>query len=155
MLSGNGKLNLSGGGDKKSEVLMGLVLGAIIVAALGFTIYFAVGGGSSSAPQDVHFQCMKAGCGHEFKLTNEELQQRLADSGEASPEGELKLDCPSCGAKKSCLVMTQCPECKKYYISIYQKNPRLAENPSPDIKDTCPHCGTDRIQWYREHRKKK
>lgn len=61
-------------------------------------------------------------------------------------------------------MMTKCPACEKWFVPEYlktalenRKNKNKGEMmPLPmDGNLICPHCKTDIIQWYRDHRKKR
>ena len=157
LLNGKAKrLNLGGGGGgggKGMEYLLAGTLAVIIVGSLGFTIWKFFGGKTgSNTPTEMHFQCLK--CKAEFELKPEEIPQP-SEQAMYGPES-MFIDCPKCGAKQSCLPMVQCPnpDCKKWYLpeatKFYAMNPAAA--PTEELKDVCPFCNTDRIQWYREHR---
>lgn len=67
------------------------------------------------------------------------------------------IDCPRCaeqGKKNVALPMTICRNCGWYYLSdqrrfLHRNRNALGEATPP--ADVCPHCGTDRIQWIRNH----
>ena len=75
--------------------------------------------------------------------------------------GISNVDCPLCGAKKSGRMMIRCPnpDCGKYYVSPRMEYDRkmmrgeVKRGEAPP-KDICPHCDTDRMKWYREHRRR-
>ena len=148
------------GGRGMEYLLMGS-LAVIIVGSLVLTIYYGMGSGSASRTNvKPMYKCMIEDCGHEFELTQQDAQ-RPKDMMMMGPGMmSFKADCPKCQNKECCVRMAKCPSCEKYYVS-----PRLdfddrmmrgeieqGEEPPPDI---CPHCQTDRIQWYRDNRKKK
>ena len=103
------------------------------------------------------YKCLK--CGYEFEVDpkNSPAMKMLDTPGKGTP----RIDCPKCGAKESCLPMVRCPDpkCGKYFVS-----PRLDYNdramrgqvgPNEEApKEICPYCQTDRLQWWKEHRKK-
>lgn len=57
--------------------------------------------------------------------------------------------------KRTGVPMTLCPKCKKWFVPDYYKNQKKGEMQPQDVKLICPHCKTDLIQWYRDHRKKR
>jgi len=156
------RLNLGRGGGKgfNMEYLFAGALAAIIVGSLALTIYFTFGGHRGArGPREIHFKCIK--CGYEFTKKPEEL--RAMSPGEPSMDmmfvpgmEPMALDCPKCGAKKSAFMAVKCPnpDCGAYYISPYMLNPE-AMTEGKELRDVCPKCGTDRVQWYLEHRKKR
>lgn len=104
-------------------------------------------------PMNLTFQCEK--CAHQFSVPLEEM----SDDPDAMAELEFSVrDCPSCGAKKSCWLTIQCPTCKKHYISqsvkVRLQAMRQGRTGPEGIQDVCPHCGTNLLEWYYEHRKR-
>ena len=73
------------------------------------------------------------------------------------------LDCPKCKARESCLPMTICIECKKFYVSGPTKWRAEFQKANPDQpfpipsgrppKNVCPHCRTDQREWRRRNRR--
>lgn len=65
--------------------------------------------------------------------------------------------------ERTAVMMTHCPNCQKWFVPEYQKNalerkgtsPAMMPPPDMDANLICPHCNTDIVQWYRDHRKKK
>ena len=172
-------LGKGGTGSPNMEYLMVGVLGLIIVLSLGFTLYgvfFGDSSGPAGGPEgEMHFQC--TACGHEFTKSGQEMEKIMPTA--LMPEmGLLQVDCPKCGKKESCLMQTKCPNCGKYYLSdMMVANAKAFEDakaaakasgqdPSTVMpvfptaegqqpKDVCPHCGTDRVQWYINYYKKR
>ena len=143
-----------GGGDKKNEYLMIGVLGLIIALALTFTIGRFVGCGKGGAAGDRKAMWQCTVCGHQFEQEIDPME-----TPEMMDMGVPAIDCPVCaeqGKKSPALSMTQCPNCEKYYLSDRTKfmyeNPLFVGDERPPA-DICPHCGTDRGKWIREHRK--
>ena len=103
----------------------------------------------------MRFQCTE--CQHEWAPALEDMAERelliMRETG-------THLKCPECGEQAG-LPMTQCPQCEKWYISptmlfiaeqgLSDESPGARAEPP---KDVCPHCGTDRIEWYLEQRRK-
>lgn len=140
-------------GNRMEYVLAG-VLGIVIIGAIVFTVktYFLGGSDKFKGPSVLHYQCEK--CKHEF-------EKKPGDLPVARHPGEeidnMKLDCPSCGAKKSCWREIQCPKCQRWYVSQNERNTyelgrrgRGSPDPVPDI---CPYpdCKTNYQEWYRTH----
>jgi DNA-directed RNA polymerase subunit RPC12/RpoP len=146
------RLEFGGGGRMDYLFAGGLIL--LIVLALGLTIWHTFKGSSPTTEQDpdMHFKC--GACGGEFTIPREQYY-----SAEREQEDEAgRIDCKLCGARESAYPMTKCPNCGKYYLSERQKAiiDSMADRGQPprnigQIPDKCPHCGTDRIQWLREH----
>ncbi|MBN2243036.1 MAG: hypothetical protein JW793_10130 [Acidobacteria bacterium] len=58
--------------------------------------------------------------------------------------------------KRTAVPMTRCPNCEKYFVPEYLLKMDKGEKVEPKATDLiCPHCKTDVIQWYRDHRKKR
>ena len=151
-------LGLSGStGDRKMEFLMIGVLGLIIVGALVITAVSVFGGDKRQAGGDAETRYHCEACGHEWARSMDELDPEEA----TMREGACKLKCPNCGEQEG-LPMTQCPKCDKWYVSpqirsmaeyrMSPDGPRPGAEPAPDV---CPHCGTNRTQWFHEQRRKK
>lgn len=99
----------------------------------------------------------------------EDIDGKMADRGKLRDRKDIDGDLPSplimspFTKKRTAVMMTQCPNCKKYFVPEYLKT--MLENrknkksemmpPSMDIKLICPYCKTDILQWYRDHRKKR
>ncbi|MGC9455119.1 MAG: hypothetical protein ACP5HU_09680, partial [Phycisphaerae bacterium] len=101
---------------------------------------------SSAAAGTPHFQCME--CEHVFEVEN---IPREAIRNAPDPS-MVMLDCPSCGSQGTAVQMVRCPKCGEYYLG--QKNEFYYENgyPAPeDVRDVCPHCGTDRLKYMQEN----
>ncbi|MFP3937903.1 MAG: hypothetical protein ACLFVW_06140, partial [Phycisphaerae bacterium] len=118
--------------------------------ALGLTLWSTVfkrpgGSVSSDNPQ---FKCTE--CEHEFEVESIPADQRR-DAGDPSM---VLLDCPSCGEESTAMRMIECPDCGEYYISQRTKYFIEHGRPAPsDVRDVCPHCGTDRLEYMRSKRK--
>ncbi|MFW6132354.1 MAG: hypothetical protein ACOC8F_00550 [Planctomycetota bacterium] len=147
-----------GGGDRKQEFLMIGVLGLIIVGALAIAIGSMFGGrGGGQTVDEYRFQCQA--CGHEWSVTPAELEQMEAPPEEMMMMGPDQLmECPECHEHAG-MPMRQCLNCEKWYVSPQTKfwirayGPSGGEGlPEEEPKDICPHCGTDQVEWRREHR---
>ena len=176
-------LGKGGSGSPKMEYVMVAVLGLIILVSLGLTlhsVFFGESGGPGAAPDgELHFQCTVPTCNHEFVKSGKDMEQLMPQA--LMPEmGLLQLDCPKCGAKSTCLMMNKCPnpKCHKYYLSAPTvanakamaearaaaaaagKDPKMAVPTFPpgseqQPQDICPHCTTNRVEWYINYYKKK
>ena len=98
-------------------------------------------------------------CNQEFELKPDAMPPEMEYGG--GPEMEnWKPDCPTCNDKKQVVPMVKCPQCKKYYVSPRQEYDEKMSR-GQDMtgveppKDICPHCKTDRMQWYRNRRTRK
>lgn len=66
--------------------------------------------------------------------------------------------------KRTAVPMTQCPACKRWFVPNHLKDAlERRRNGQPPLLGpsgrneplVCPHCNTDLIQWYRDHRTKR
>ena len=139
-----------GGGVLKIDYLFAGALAVIIVGSLFLTIYFGFLGGEVSSKEydpNAHFKC--DACGEEFTRNINEVP--AAGPGSYGPP---PVDCPACGGQGTAWLMIKCPNCDKYYVpESYRRALDILRGAK--VKDICPHCGTDKVQWYKEHRKKR
>jgi len=152
------RLNLSGRG---TEYL--LIGGLIIIIGGALALTFFGGDKDGSGSYKPLWQCQK--CKHEFEPPP--LKRSPITRGPGFIDDDMRmvfLDCPKCGAKESCLPMTRCLECKKFYVSdptrqraeMQRQNPEMTMMPrGRRIKNVCPYCKTDQNVWRRKNRRKK
>ena len=94
---------------------------------------------------------------HEFSF-HREMNKLLNDANIHLRGVALRLyatDTAAQGAEQSAVLMTQCPNCKEYYVSPMAADPEAFMRGGEMPRDVCPHCGTDRMEWYKENLKKK
>jgi glutaredoxin len=109
----------------------------------------------------MQFQCTDPNCGKEHSRTASEIQD--GDPGAMMIEIDVaRMDCPHCKTAKSCLFMTKCPKCSTYYLaaSTLQMAESMARGrgglnttptePVEPVRDLCPKCGTDRMEFFRK-----
>ncbi|NLW87078.1 MAG: hypothetical protein GXY38_09420 [Planctomycetes bacterium] len=142
-------------GGNKTEYILAALLGLVIIGALALTINTYMGGNKPKA-QEIIFEC--ASCKHQFEVKPEELYSE--DSAYGPMMDMPVLDCPSCGTKKSCWQTSKCPACGGRFISQsmmvqmqYESRGQMA--PQEMMRDVCPHCGQDIIEWYKQNRKRR
>jgi len=155
------RFDIGGGGGRLPEILFAVALGAIIVGGAWLSYMHGCRGskGTPVKPGDMllHFKCEK--CGHEFT-------KKPSDRPEPTPEmfgpSFSVTDCPKCGGEKCAYLMIKCPNCGKYYVSESHKamvkaleSPDFRKAHTPAVRDVCPYCKVDRIDFYREKQKKK
>ena len=137
-------------GRISSEHLFAGAIGVVIVAALALTIAFTFGGGRKELDPDAglwHYKCEQ--CGEEFTKPPTPVSRERMIGGDMKMDPvsiDPRVDCPKCNAKQAALKMTQCPNCKKWYV-----DPRIND---PSAKRVCPHCNMSFNQWMAEQRKK-
>lgn len=133
------------------EHLFGAALAVVIVAAVGLTLYTTLGGGPGGARASgkPHYQCLE--CEYVFRVEVDDIPPEKLRK--ATDPSMVLLDCPDCGAESSALEMTKCPKCGEHYVA--QRTRYMVEHgvPAPgDVRDVCPHCGTDRKDYMRQDR---
>ena len=130
-------LNFGGeGGGRTKEILVGGGLAVIVIVALVLVIH-SVFQPPKPKEETHHMKCIE--CGHEFQVENTELPDDAYDM----ETFEIRMDCPECGAKGSCVTMMQCPKCQKWFVKPEEGTLK------------CPHCGIDVSRYVRQQYKKK
>lgn len=139
----------------KGDYIFAGALAFLIVLALGYSIYASFFASPTdevpTAPDDkMHFICRE--CNHEIAIEPTEvrdMRRRMENE-----EDMIMLDCPKCSRKQSMLRATWCPSCKKYYLSPRTRGMaeiRSEEDLADLPADVCTHCGTNRVEWMKEH----
>jgi hypothetical protein len=135
------------GAESKGDMLFAGGLIAIIVLALGLSIYTMFGdsgpGGDSDWDGKYHMQCINPNCKHTFELEDDDDElMAMMEQGTAHPGPEgLVSRCPEC-RKMSGVEMIQCPECEEYYVSETSRRYLLTNEYNPELgTGACPHCG--------------
>lgn len=150
-------------GEQMQYILAGSLI-LIIIVSLLTVIMNLTGGGRKQEISELHFWCYQTG--KEFVLKPEELYKNEPTGPEGGPPmsmgpmGMMFAISPYTNERTG-IPMTQCPNCKKWfvpnYLLQYAQNPQEqflpGAGPMEDL--ICPHCNTNIIQWYREHRKKR
>jgi rubredoxin len=124
-------------GAIKADYLFGGALGVIVIVAMVLAIFYSLK--PSRPTQEYRYKCDK--CGNEFE-SNTGPQMDKNDPMATAP---IPIDCPKCGATKSCYAMTKCPKCGTWYVRPSFRNPRGM--PAQPGQDVCPNCGTDLMAW--------
>ena len=141
-------------GATATEIAIVSVLVGIIAFALVMTIRSAIGGKGTTIPRPDSYRVKCIKCGKEWSIKPEELPlyQRREEMSRRRRRSFLRpsgADCPYCHSKGTVFVMTQCPKCKKYYLSKRYTEPiKYAQG---KVRDVCPYCGTDLKKWWKEH----
>jgi hypothetical protein len=142
------RLEFGRGGGNKTEILLAVGLGLVIVLAIALTVRGLIGT-KPSGDGDVrqHFVCER--CGHHLAVEPSEIPP-----GEPAymEMGGAVLDCPNCGAEKSCYPAMQCPKCGTWFISqsqmAYFRAMQEGQPPDPQVRDVCPKCHLDVTEYY-------
>ena len=138
-------------GGRGTEYLLMVGLVIIIAGAVILTIYSP----NTRRPAKMQFQCGK--CGHLFDPPV--LRTRVPGASGPQAMQVPVMDCPNkaCQAKKSCLPMTRCSKCGKYYVNEVTKwrvDRQAGKQVSPKKPNNiCPHCKTDQQQYGAQQRR--
>jgi len=137
--------------DPKIRMALIAVLGIGTVALLWWPVsYFMGRGGEVGISGDLNVVCMK--CNAESVTTRADLRKKVDKNRPARP---VFADCSECSAPDSCVVMTKCPKCGKYFLSERDKAVYQAAQKGEGIDKTahpsvCTHCKTDTDKYYHE-----
>ncbi|MBN1554281.1 MAG: hypothetical protein JXA11_06015 [Phycisphaerae bacterium] len=146
-------------GEQMQYIMAGTLI-VIIIISLLTVIMNLVGSGHKYEMVDQHFWCTETK--QEFVMTPEEMREQMEKEGLEDgfiPDGPHMRYISKFTGNRTAVPMTRCPNCEKYFVPDY-----LLQEPYDDeeyyMMDNygdliCPHCNTDVIQWYREHRKKR
>lgn len=95
------------------------------------------------------FKCES--CGYEFNIDFNDPAHIADRRASMDPRAPQNKDCPSCKRQGSAWPMSICPNCHEHYIP--NKDIFVYRGPNASmVKDICPKCGTDRVEWLRQHR---
>lgn len=144
-----------GGGDSKDKLILGGLV-AVIVIAIGSLVWSFTGGNDSVAAQEVNLKCLA--CGHEEGVTKKDVAERYGQlSGEEKARMTgVRVTCPQCKDPRHTMIQSsKCPKCEKLYYSptvemTARRQLGLPTDMLPKGPVTCPHCGVDVRQYYRE-----
>ena len=142
-------------GEQMQYVLSGTLI-LIIIVSLLTVILNLTGGGSRHEITELHFYDLATG--KEFVVKPEDLykNQEGMEEDMMGPMG-MRVISPYTN-ERTAVPMTQCPNCKQWFVPEYYLQENFDEEAymiggGGDL--ICPHCNTDIIQWYRDHRKKR
>lgn len=137
------------GAESKGDMLFAGGLIAIIVLALGLSIYTMFGdsgpSGANEGWEGYHMKCLNPRCEHTFVLQDDDDQlMAMMERGEAHP-GPVGLvsKCPECN-KQSAAEMTKCSECGEFFVPKVARQYLMTGEFNPEGEpDKCPHCGAE------------
>jgi len=144
-------LDLAGRGVKDKLMVGGL---ALLVVAVAVAVFFSIAGSGRIRPgaDEMTFICADANCGHVWTMNHEQRQAALAKNPRAPVTDELpRFRCPKCN-KASGFQAAVCPSCGKAFVPNVVKRHLRRPVKWPE---RCPHCGTDIVQWHKDHRSKR
>ncbi|MBS3821494.1 MAG: hypothetical protein GVY16_10910 [Planctomycetes bacterium] len=134
----------SGDDSMKYVLAGGLVL--VIGLALFSTITEYTGGPEDVEVEPRHFWDVEKQ--QEYTLTPEEMKER--QYGRMDMQMGQMAYSPLTGENTG-VPMTKCPNCKNYFVAQGWANPDQGYDPHAPV--VCPHCDTDRDEWFRERRR--
>ena len=143
-------------GEQMQYVLAGTLILIIIVSLLTVILNLS-GGGKRNEITEMHFYCLETG--KEFVVKPEDMYKNneMMDPEMMGPMG-MRVISPYTN-ERTAVPMTQCPNCKKYFVPEYYLQEHTGDESYYMMESggnlVCPHCNTDIIQWYRDHRKKR
>lgn len=129
------------------------VIGGLILVALGaiaFAVHALTAPSSRPVPTrggETRYQCGQ--CGKEYTMTPADFPQQTPDQEVIALDfaAVRRPHCLICGARHAGWMMVQCPQCEKHYLPVGM-GPAKADDKRTG--DNCPHCGTDRGEWFRK-----
>ncbi|MBN1941724.1 MAG: hypothetical protein JW849_00360 [Phycisphaerae bacterium] len=144
-------------GEQMQYVLSGTLILIILISLFSVIMNLTGGGEHGGPPSERHFYCLETE--KEFVLTPEQMRESGDDmmGGGIGPMGLMRVISPYTNERTG-VPMTRCPNCKKWFLPEYLRYEPEDEDAyyMMDSHDLiCTHCGTDVIQWWREHRKKR
>lgn len=144
-------------GEQMQYVLAGTLI-LIIIISLLTVVMNLTGSNRRNEITEMHFYCLETG--KEFVVKPEDMYKNndMMEMDIMGPGG-MRMISPYTN-ERTAVPMTLCPNCKKYFVPEYylqeyeddESYYNMMENQGNLV---CPHCNTDIIQWYRDHRKKR
>ena len=132
------------GGKTMEYALIAALVGIIVLALVLAVTQTCDRRGGMKLIGDLRAKCLQ--CDHEWDIEPDQIQE----FGEGMMDDMRGMDCPKCGAKSSAFLMVRCPEpeCGKFYMSKRFTDPEAAGGFM--VRDVCPHCGTNLVEWYKK-----
>ena len=161
------KLGLKGGGDKMQYLLVG-ALALVIIIAIVVIITSVIDTKKNPAMKDMHYWDLATQ--NEIILKPEDFKGSEVGPGMGPGMMGMGLMVNPKTGERTLLRMDLCPSCEKWFrpeiyrdvtLDDFDENGMLigeemeSRMMSPGQTKTCPHCGVDIIQFYRDKRKKK
>lgn len=147
----------------QAQYILGGALVVIIGLSLASVFLSSMKRNGPSGPTEWHAYCLETN--QEFIIDPTDPTKQMGPEG-YPPEGMMDgLVYSPYTKKRTAVMMTQCPNCKKFFVPDYMKDalerqgkgaaPMMMPPPDMDSALVCPYCQTDIVQWYRDHRKKR
>lgn len=130
-------------GAVSRNLLLAVVAAVGAIVGAGAYGFFFRDPGAVRREEGMHFECAR--CGHPFVKPPKELTLAELNTRPAA----LRVACPQCGEAAAAIPTVACPQCGKRFIPASYR--RAAAEGAGRPKDVCPHCQTDRDQWYRDY----
>lgn len=138
---------LDSGGDKSQYILAFGLLLVIVIAGISMFSQFS-GDNTPQGPAELHFYDVETK--EEIVLKPEEIDPE--DLGMGMGPGMSRMTNPKTG-KRTLVQMLRCPNCGKYHVPEAwledDFNP-MGMGPEGMGDIICPHCGTNREEYYRQ-----
>lgn len=140
-------------GEQMQYILAGTLILIIVISLLTVVLNLT---GSSKNPgmTELHLYCLETG--KEFVVDpRETYKEGMMDPGMMGPMSRYMSPYTN---ERTAVPMTRCPACEKWFVPEYYLQEDVTEEypmMPPGEKLICPHCKTDIMQWYREHRKRR
>lgn len=142
-------------GEQMQYVLAGTLI-LIIIISLSTVIMNLTGSSRTHEIKEMHFYCLETD--KEFVVKPEDLykNENMMEPEMMGPMGMYMMS-PYTN-ERTAVPMTLCPNCKKYFVPEYYLQEHYDDEAYYMMDQgnlICPHCKTDIIQWYRDHRKRR
>ena len=136
-----GMFKFDGGGGNMQYILAGTLVLIIVISLVSLFTTWTDGKTTQTGDHELYFWDIEKQ--QEFtKQANEmDFEMMMMIDG---PEAQL-VKSPLTGEKTG-IMMIKCPNCKKHFIPEDWKQGDI----TLDVKKQCPHCGTDRDEYYRK-----
>ena len=124
----------------------------LIAGAIGLAVPLLTHGPSKDAvPARAEPRYFCGRCRKEFPLTREAYSRQVPAPEIVARDraSARRPHYPLCGARHSGWLMVACPQCGTSYLPIGAMPGGAAT--AGKTRDVCPHCKTDRGEWYRSH----
>lgn len=124
--------------DKKNKVLIGVIVGCLVLAAIITVVTNRGDGrGSRGSTGPITMLCINDQCNADFELSIDELKEQMEGFNEFLMDNPIYI-CPECN-KRSAYRSIICSQCDTIFVPV-QNN---------DYRDRCPECGYSKSEERR------